>query len=214
MIVDALHTAHPAPPPAVPGPAQAASAESGAPNEVETAISLPGTDADLTAQVDIVGNGYVVDQIPTDLAVSGDHENGYVAPGSSGNLTVRLSKLQRWMLVRAHQNRLAGEKTDLFYGEVLAHYYQFCLPEDVRTRNVFMGKFFDPELIGRSRYNAACAAVSRAAVRLDRRGLARCMRAVYGHWASIRLTDAGMSVAASLSAAPPAVTTRTQEVGS
>jgi hypothetical protein len=148
------------------------------------------------------GNGYIGGEITPNLT---DSSNGYVPDESVANITVsKLSKLQRWMLVRAFENHTVKiEGPQLLYGEVLAYYYGFCGPKDTWHRNQFMGHVFSPELIGRSRYNAACAAVSRTAWRLHTRGLVRTMRAKYGHWASIRLTDAGMAVAARLRAARP-----------
>lgn len=141
------------------------------------------------------------------LAINISDANGYIAAETNGDITVLgLSRLQRWMLVYARENRLASEETDLLYGEVLAHFYGFCRPEDVPSRCKFRRKFFKPEIIGRDRYNAANAAVSRAARRLDRRGLAHVMRAVYGHWAAIRLTDAGLTIAARIAHTKQAVT--------
>lgn len=155
-------------------------------------VSLPDAVATKVNATDAVG------VVPlAELAINISDVNGYIAAENDGDITVLgLSRLQRWMLVHARENRLGREKVDLLYGEVLAHFYGFCRPEDVPSRGKFRRKFFKSEIIGRDRYNAACAAVSRAARRLDRRGLAHVMRAVYGHWAAIRLTDAGLTIAA------------------
>jgi hypothetical protein len=67
-------------------------------------------------------------------------------------------------------------KTDLYYGEVLAGFYGFGYehPKNPEMDTRFFlgaGQRFEPDVVGRARYNAACAAVSRAVTRLEHRGL-------------------------------------------
>ena len=62
------------------------------------------------------------------------------------------------------------------------------------TRDYLKGsKVFEPEGIGRAKYNTATAAVSRAVLRLQSRGLARCMQGDISHWSGINLTPAGIT---------------------
>jgi hypothetical protein len=122
------------------------------------------------------------------------------------NLTdSKLSKLQRWMVARAYRNRIAekrggtGQGADLFYKEVLASFYDFEYehfnPEYDDLRRSFGHKRFDPEVIGRSRYNAASAAISRAVARLAKRGLVTQVCGAVSHWAGIELTELGVVLA-------------------
>jgi hypothetical protein len=131
----------------------------------------------------------------------------------AAELTVsKLSRLQRWMLAQAYHNRTAegqaGRKggADLYHGEVLAGFYGFRYqhprnPEMDNRRFLAGGPHFRPKVIGRARYNAANAAVSRAARRLWARGLADWMQATISHWAGINLTEAGLRVAVTEAAA-------------
>lgn len=135
-------------------------------------------------------------------AAIGDSENGYVDGKLVHNLTVwRLSKLQRWILDHARKNRLAEHRdatskgADLYYGEVLAGFYGFACDHpknrEIETRFFLgAGQRFEPEVIGRRKYNAACAAVSRAVARLERRGLVGVLHGASSHWAGISLVMA------------------------
>jgi hypothetical protein len=109
--------------------------------------------------------------------------NGYINPRSDFSLTVsRLSKLQRWMIARAQENRMGSEplNADLLTCEVLAGFYLFDLQPSSKSNHwntrprqwlTWYGAKFKRDAIGHARYNAACAAVSRAARRLIERGL-------------------------------------------
>jgi hypothetical protein len=151
-------------------------------------------------------NGYVEVETVFNLT---DSSNGYVDDQSVINLTVsKLSKLQRWMLAHALRNRMAEGRTghdlrgsDLYAREVFVGFYGFREydrygdPEwDSLRRPGF--KRFHPDSIGRSAYNSAHAAISRAANRLAARGLAVCIEG--GYWGGIDLTDAGVAVAEKL----------------
>jgi hypothetical protein len=57
------------------------------------------------------------------------------------------------------------------------------------------GKLFDVEEIGRERYNAACAAISRAMVRLEARGLVKRIYGRISHWSGCDLTPEGVKAA-------------------
>jgi len=134
--------------------------------------------------------------------------DGYMDGIFFHNLTdSKLSQLQRWMLARAYQNRTeerradTGQGADLFYKEVLAGFYGFEYkrsrnPQDYSLRSGRLGrKRFEPELIGRPRYNAACAAVARAVARLAKRGLVTHVWGAVSHWAGIELTESGVLLA-------------------
>jgi hypothetical protein len=135
--------------------------------------------------------------------------NGYIGGNFATNLTVSgLSKLQRWLLDHAQQNRLAERRdakskgADLYFGEVLHGYYGF--PYEFRgdvernPRRDLQGgsQMFNPTVIGRSRYNAANAALSRACTRLEQRGLVVVLHGACSHWAGIRLSADDQTAAA------------------
>jgi hypothetical protein len=151
-------------------------------------------------------NGYIEGSSSLNLT------GGYIECINGVNLT-GLSTLQRWMLTEAAKNqdreRLGpnllkrGTKTavgaDLYYSEVLAGFYKFpytqvavqdCTGKVYATDSLRCHQGtqrFKPEEIGRARYNAACAAISRAASRLERRGLVSVIRGRNSHWAGIDL---------------------------
>src|SRR5579863_1637444 len=127
--------------------------------------------------------GYIDGGITTDLTVntplSTNASNGYIRDRSVLDITVSgLSRLQRWMLERAAMNRAAEQRNDpsrgadLYYAEVLAGFYGFQSHYSIRGNPG--SHHFRPHEIGRGKYNAACAAISRAAKRLAERGLV-CM---------------------------------------
>jgi len=132
---------------------------------------------------------------------------GYVEPKNWVNLTGYggarpLSKLQTWILEHARVNRLAehrdGESrgADLYYKEVLAGFYGFPYdryrnPECDPLRKSLGSQRFHPDQIGRPKYNAACAAISRACSRLEQRGLVRVMTGACSHWAGVSLAQLG-----------------------
>jgi hypothetical protein len=117
-----------------------------------------------------------------------------------------LPRLQRWFLTQALKNRMAEGRNhddsrgaDLYYGEVLAGFYEFPY-EHPKNPEMDMRQFlrghqvFKPDLIGRARYSSACAAVSRAVRRLQSRGLAVVLRGRIAHWAGINLTAQGQAL--------------------
>jgi hypothetical protein len=128
-----------------------------------------------------------------------DTQDGYVEGNNTHDLTAsRLSPLQRWILDHAHQNRLAEHRddlsrgADLYYKEVLAGFYGFpyehyANPASDPLRASLANKRFKPYVIGRQKYNSACAAVSRAVTRLERRGLVVVLHGAYSHWAGVSL---------------------------
>lgn len=126
----------------------------------------------------------------------------------------RLSILQKWMLARAMDNRRTEGRdansngADLYNREVLGGFYEFpysMYPNFQGSPQQFLrGKggvaslglgyqIFDPDRIGRGRYNAAQAAVSRAAKRLQARGFVECVAGSISHWAGIVLTESGIA---------------------
>lgn len=122
-----------------------------------------------------------------------------------------LSELQRWILVEA------SRRDRLYYADILHHYWQFPVRSAMRYRigvdiDIDVDKRrnstwiaggtldspgsqrFDPDAIGRRRYNAAMASVSRACLRLEKRGLVTCLTAKSSHWAAVEITAEGREV--------------------
>jgi hypothetical protein len=120
----------------------------------------------------------------------------------------KLSRLQKQILLLAlankqRENRGFEERTlaDVLYSEILMEVYRFRPIEPLRdkTGKRDVSRKFDPVLIGRARYNAALAAVSRAIRRLEQRGLAWSVRGNYTPWAGCSLTPEGLPLAKQLS---------------
>ena len=63
------------------------------------------------------------------------------------------------------------------------------------VRKYHTGRRFDPNVIGRKRYAAAQAAVSRAFTRLQGRGLLIRSRGAFARWSGGQLTEKGFEVA-------------------
>jgi hypothetical protein len=134
-----------------------------------------------------------------------------------------LSDLQRFILVEA------GRRDRLYYTDVLHHFFGFpprpgerlryhkpgaatkgCprefLPstwEDGGTLTSPGSQPFDPEEIGRGRYHAAQVSVSRACLRLGRRGLVTSLVGRVSHWGGVELTDRGRELSVALAAQLP-----------
>lgn len=120
------------------------------------------------------------------------------------------------MVIHAYQNRTAEKRAgstqgaDLFYKEVLAGFYGFGYshfrdPVEDSLRRRVGRKRFDPDSIGRPRYNAACAAISRAVLRLARRGLVTPVFGEVSHWAGMDLTSSGEVLAERSASSRPAI---------
>ena len=126
-----------------------------------------------------------------------------------------LSDLQRHILVSALANVQAGKGSkhypdgtiggaDLLNAEVLAVVYGFPLKRKHSwhlkngLREYGDQKFSKSEL-GAKRYAAAHAALSRAITRLEQRGLVGVFSGVHSGWTGVRLTEAGVALAAELS---------------
>ena len=112
----------------------------------------------------------------------------------------KLSRLQRWILYAAFDNRSvdpAAPKVDLYNHEILAGYFGFPMRwYDREPLHSHPGAHrFDREQIGRERYDAAQASVSRAVKRLEARGLVERYAGAASRWAGLRLTDAGFEAA-------------------
>jgi hypothetical protein len=128
-----------------------------------------------------------------------------------------LSELQKTILVMAHQKRIdgrtggAGRGAELYYAEILAAvhgwtpahgslHYQREMTSRFGTISVgdyHYGTHFSKWHIGKQ-YNAAMASLSRAVLRLNKRGLITAWRG--RSWAGVCLTDAGAEIAQQLSA--------------
>jgi hypothetical protein len=115
----------------------------------------------------------------------------------------KLSRLQRWILYAAYDNRSGpapASQPDLYYHEILAGYFRFPVRwyggEPLHSHPG--SHHFDREEIGRARYDAAQASVSRAVRRLETRGLAERYAGAVSRWTGVRLTDAGFEAAPKL----------------
>lgn len=112
----------------------------------------------------------------------------------------KLSRLQQWILYAAYDNRSAavdGTGADLYYHEVLFSYFGFPMlwHTDEPLHSHPGAHRFDREAIGRARYGAAQASVSRAVRRLEALGLAERYVPPAGRWAGLRLTDTAIEAA-------------------
>ena|SRR5215472_10854070 len=122
----------------------------------------------------------------------------------TGKASIKLSRLQKQILTLALANKVRENRTfaicgaDLYYSEILVKVYAFPieLPRNVAdVRSLGPGKNFNPDLIGRAKYRASQAAISRAMRRLDHRGLATHVSGVSYHWSGCILTPEGVRVA-------------------
>jgi hypothetical protein len=124
--------------------------------------------------------------------------------------TSKLSKLQKQILALALANRVRegrDEKSngaDLFYSQILAEVYGFPTTYPLRLgaehpyhpgMRICGQHVFDVGEIGKGRYNAAQAAISRAMARLQSRGLVIGQCGVTAHWSGCNLTVDGMELA-------------------
>ena len=112
----------------------------------------------------------------------------------------KLSRLQRWILYAAFENRSGdpdAPKVDLYNHEILAGYFAFPMRwYDREPLHSNPGSHrFDRDQIGRARYDAAQASVSRAVRRMEARGLLKRYVGEVSRWAGLRLTDAGFEAA-------------------
>ncbi len=117
-----------------------------------------------------------------------------------------LSELQKTMLRLAFRNRVSENRTaesrgsDLYYYEVLAAYWGWDLPEHVQGRDHrHPGEHkFSKAAIGTKAYGTAHAALSRAVIRLQQRGLVDAISGKYSHWSGLNLTTDGITAALEL----------------
>lgn len=111
-----------------------------------------------------------------------------------------LSPLQQTILRLAYQNRMADSgyqdeaRADVFYCEIFESHYGW--PSIWKNSRKAHGQKFTKAEVGERQYNAAHAAVSRAALRLEQRGLVTCVRGF--SWAGVNLTEAGNRIAKEL----------------
>lgn len=125
-----------------------------------------------------------------------------------------LSELQKTILRIATRNRRAENRgvtseqgADAYYAEVLAESSGWT-PDRAPLRygprygryaglRAPGGQHFRKSLIGDKSYNAAHAALSRAARRLEARGLVQRRRGANSRWSGVSLTPSGASLTAS-----------------
>lgn len=97
------------------------------------------------------------------------------------------------------ETRQAGDPSpaDLYYHEVLAGYFSFPVRWYAgRPRRSDPGSHhFDREAIGRARYDAAQADLSRAVLCLEAHGLVERYVAAVSWWSGLKLTDAAVQAA-------------------
>ena len=139
-------------------------------------------------------NGYDVDQLAAVVTVS------------------KLSKLQRCILGLALENRVRENRNedsrgaDMYYAEVMVKHFGFKLarsrwtnrrPNVANLRENQGNQCFNREEVGRARYAAAAASISRAAQRLGHRGLVVCLQGAHSRWSGVSLTVEGVNAAAS-----------------
>ena len=111
---------------------------------------------------------------------------------------MKLSKLQRWILLAALRNRESGRglgiltsstdhAADLSFAEIKSGYYHFR-----KAKKEFEPRwnFHSTDI---SNYRAASASISRAVRRLHE----RCLVQIFDgrNWAAVRLTDSGIKAA-------------------
>ena len=127
--------------------------------------------------------------------------NGYNEGKLSSNITVsKLSALQRSILRLALRNRIAENRTDdssgadCYYSEIMFEHFGFPPERADHLREHPGSPQFDPHAIGERRYASASAAISRAAKRLEARGLVTCVTGWPG-WSGVSLTPTGIQAA-------------------
>jgi hypothetical protein len=125
-----------------------------------------------------------------------------------GTTTHKLSRLQRWILIKALENRSNGhhvgsDKADLSYGEIKVGFYHLRVKVKwwqsdtyCQERCFIGGQFFESTEI--PNYKAVSASISRAVSRLEKRVLLNVQCGARSRWTAIKLTDAGMAVATTL----------------
>jgi hypothetical protein len=87
-------------------------------------------------------------------------------------------------------------RVDAFYADVLATYYGWPV-----SRSFVGGQRFSMREIGERRYRAGMSALSRAASRLEDRGLIICYIGVHSRWTGYALTETGLAEARRLAEA-------------
>ena len=121
-----------------------------------------------------------------------------------------LSPLQRYMVTKA------ATVERLYYADILQEYYGWTnhgrrhylrnaagdLTDEWRP--AFSGQKFWPDEIGRARYHATMVTLSRAAARLEQRGLVTCLVGTKYQWSGMEITPEGRREAARLAGEPTA----------
>ncbi len=91
-----------------------------------------------------------------------------------------LSDLQRWILAEARK------RDRLYHADICEKYYGWSRKTDSRGNPLSIGsQHFSRSEIGGREYNRVMATISRSCLRLEKRGLVRCIRAMYGGWAGV-----------------------------
>jgi hypothetical protein len=126
----------------------------------------------------------------------------------SGDRT-KLSPLQKQILLLALENKEREGRgfdwkaggADVYYSEILSAVYHFPLRKDYGgrgPRQLPCCRAFAPSEIGKKRYCAAHATISRSVLRLHVQGVAQSVRSKRSTWAGCNLTPAGVALARAL----------------
>ena len=96
--------------------------------------------------------------------------------------------------------KVVEAKTWLYNAEIFRGYYGWKPCNSVAYEEQwFANNLFDPNEIGRTKYNAAHVAVKKACDRLEKRGLVECIRSYSSRsWAAVVITKKGIDLMAKL----------------
>jgi hypothetical protein len=119
----------------------------------------------------------------------------------------RLSTLQKEIVMLAAENKQREGRgfderdgADVYYSEILVTIFGFPLRKQYeRTpRELPCCRIFSPSEIGKKRYRAVQATLSRSILRLHAQGVAVSVRSKRSTWAGCNLTPAGVALARAL----------------
>lgn len=91
-----------------------------------------------------------------------------------------LSDLQRWILAEARK------RDRLYYADICEKYYGWPRKTDSQGNPLSIGsQHFSRSEIGEREYNRVMATISRSCLRLEKRGLVRCLVAKSSRWSGV-----------------------------
>jgi hypothetical protein len=123
-----------------------------------------------------------------------------------------MSELQKTILRRALSNKIREQRdgsngADVYGAEIAADHFGWVLPPHYYrnvTRRAAVHNFSKQE-IGEKRYSSVRAAICRAILRLEERGLGYKVRGACSQWTGLTLTEEGIQTAEKLSVKPLAL---------